>query len=134
MFDKKLVCQDVNNRLNMLGFEGDFTEITEYYCRVIYDEILANLNLKSLPLRLYSIYIDMVSGEVLLNLYLTGKLDDYIPDKISKEDLTSINAGDTTYGINAGTSKRKQIEDLIDSLRNPKDRTYLFDCFRDFIR
>ena len=134
MFDKKLVCQDVNNRLNMLGFTGDFTEITEYYCRVIYDEILANLNLKSLPLRLYSIYIDMVSGEVLLNLYLTGKLDDYIPDKISKEDLTSISAGKTSYGINAGTSKRKQIEDLIDSLRNPKDRTYLFDCFRDFIR
>lgn len=123
----------VQQRLQALGFEsvsGD-VETIGFYAKLIFDEITTNINWPSIPDKLYYVYIDMICGEYLYKLYQTGRLDGFLPeDKSESYTLTSVGAGNVSYGFNGPKTKAQTLEELIDSLRNPRNKRYLFDFFR----
>ena len=122
----------VQRRLKALGFEKVSNDIDtiQFYCDLIYDEITLNINWPYIPEILMNVYIDMICGEFLLKLYQTGGLDDYLPDEPEPGRLTSIGAGNVSYGFEGNKTKEQILLDLIDSLRNPRNKRYLFDIVR----
>lgn len=123
----------VQKRLIALGFESvsDDVETIKFYCDLIHDEIIININWPYIPDILKTVYIDMVCGEYLLKLYQLGKLDGYLPeDKAQSHVLTSVTAGNVSYGFQGPKTKEQILLDLIDDLRNPRNKRYLFDFVR----
>lgn len=123
-------------RLDNLGL-GAVVESTadlDFYADLVADVIKADLCRNEIPKALWRVYIDMVCGEFLRDKLMSGDLDEFINPEIGKGDISNVRMGDFTVGINAGTSQRKLLEDLIQSLRSNPDYSYLFSYYRDFIR
>lgn len=126
----------VKKRLKQVGFtdisdglEEDTSLVLEV-AKLIYDEITLNINWDHIPEKLYSLYIDMICGEYLYNLYLFGRLGDYIPNKPSYSDINSIRAGDVTLGVKFGNTQGDNYLALIERLRNPRNKMYLLSIVR----
>lgn len=99
---------------------------------VVFDEITTNINQKNIPKALVNVYFEMVAGEYLQRELKAGRLEPlYESDGgIDPANVTSVKIGDITVGGNAGTSKRDEITGVIDALRNPRNKRYLFDIHR----
>lgn len=119
------------DRILSLGFDKEIIdmELLEHFCKLIYDEILTNINWDYLPERLYEVYIDIVCGEYLYRLYMEGKLID-LPKDLTLGNIGSISAGDMTLGVTGVETEQSRLLALIDSLRNPRSKRYLFDIVR----
>lgn len=126
------VIVKVQKRLKALGFEAEISDVDtiQYYSELIYDEITLNINWSYIPDILQNVYIDMICGEYLYSLYQLGKLNAYLPDKPEAGRLTSITAGNVSYGFEGELTERQKLLNLIDSLRNPRSKRYLFDIVR----
>lgn len=128
--------KDVAIRLEFYGF-SEFAEDEagiKFNARKVHKAILLDLNRKTLPDELYEVYIDMVCGEYLHELYSLGKLDDYFPKDPDITSVGSVKVGDISVGINgAGTSPRVLFEGILDDMRRGTKYRYLFDILRRLI-
>lgn len=133
---KSEIIERIQSRLNNLGFDAvsDKTDLITEYAELLWDEITININWAYIPDKLMRVYIDMVCGEFLYDLYLKGDLKDLIPNKPSFNDVTSIKAGDMTLGVKFGNSQSDNLVALIDKLRNPRNLRYLLSIFRKSLK
>lgn len=122
---------EVRDKLIKLGFTKDIIdrEMIEHFARLIYDEITTNINWSTIPEQLHEVYVDMVCGEFLYYLYMQGKLID-IPKDLQVGNIGSISAGDVSIGTTGLETEQSRLLALIDSLRNPRSKQYLFDIVR----
>lgn len=125
------MLEEVKEKIKSLGFTDIFLddEVLEHYIKLIYDEITLNINWTYIPEQLHEVYIDMVCGEYLYSLYMQGKLLD-IPDSLQPGNIGSITAGDVSLGVTGMETEQSRLLTLIDSLRNPHNKRYLFDIVR----
>lgn len=125
------MLEEVKEKIKSLGFTDIFLddEVLEHYIKLIYDEITLNINWTYIPEQLHEVYVDMVCGEYLYSLYMQGKLLD-IPDSLQPGNIGSITAGDVSLGVTGMETEQSRLLALIDSLRNPHNKRYLFDIVR----
>ena len=122
---------EVRDKLIKLGFAKEIIdrEMIEHFARLIYDEITTNINWRTIPEQLHEVYVDMVCGEFLYYLYMQGKLIE-VPESLKIGNIGSISAGDVSIGTTGLETEQSRLLALIDSLRNPRSKQYLFDIVR----
>ena len=135
--NKVKAVDQVSRRLRILGFknEAEAIEDISYWVELIYDEVITNLCRNEIPQPLWRVYIDMVCGRYLEELYNLGNLEYKLSPELTPKDFSSIHVGDVSVGLNVkGLSERSRLLTLIGDLKEPPGCWHLFDYYRDFLK